>query len=77
MKACAIIEALFDAFMNDPRILPTEALTHCKELENNNSQEGMARGISDYIAGMTDRYAIIEYERIFNPRQLSFVNLIP
>jgi hypothetical protein len=26
---------------------------------------------------MTDRYAIVEYERIFNPRQLSFVNLIP
>ena len=77
MKACAIIEALFEAFMNDPRILPTDALTHCKQLENNNSQEGMARGVADYIAGMTDRYAIVEYERIFNPKQLSFVNLIP
>lgn len=77
MKACAIIEALFEAFMNDPRILPTEAFEHCQELENNDSQEGMARGISDYIAGMTDRYAIVEYERIFNPKQLSFVNLIP
>ncbi|MDH5610948.1 MAG: deoxyguanosinetriphosphate triphosphohydrolase [Gammaproteobacteria bacterium] len=77
MKACAIIDALFEAFMNDPRILPTEALEHCKQLEKNNPQEGMARGISDYIAGMTDRYAIVEYERIFNPRQLSFVNLIP
>lgn len=77
MKACAIIEALFEAFMNDPRILPTDALTHCKELENNDSQEGMARGVADYIAGMTDRYAIVEYERIFNPKQLSFVNLIP
>jgi dGTPase len=39
--------------------------------------EGVARGVADYIAGMTDRYAIVEYERIFNPRQLSFVNLIP
>ncbi len=77
MKACAIVEALFEAFMNDPRILPTDALLHCKQLENNNSQEGMARGVADYIAGMTDRYAIVEYERIFNPKQLSFVNLIP
>ena len=77
MKACSIIEALFNAFMNDPRILPTEALEHCHALKNNNSQEGMARGVADYIAGMTDRYAIVEYERIFNPRQLSFVNLIP
>ena len=77
MKACAIIEALFDAFMNDPRILPTEALEHCQNLKDSSSQEGMARGVADYIAGMTDRYAIVEYERIFNPRQLSFVNLIP
>lgn len=77
MKACSILEALFDAFMNDPRILPTEALAHCHSLKNNDSQEGMARGVADYIAGMTDRYAIVEYERIFNPRQLSFVNLIP
>ena len=77
MKACAIIEALFDAFMNDPRILPTEALEHCQKLKDCSSQEGMARGVADYIAGMTDRYAIVEYERIFNPRQLSFVNLIP
>jgi len=77
MKACAIIEALFDAFMNDPRILPTEALEHCQKLKDSSSQEGMARGVADYIAGMTDRYAIVEYERIFNPKQLSFVNLIP
>ena len=77
MKASAIITALFDAFMNDPRILPTEAFKECNKLENDQSEDDMARGIADYIAGMTDRYAIIEYERIFNPRQLSFVNLIP
>ncbi|MDH5710435.1 MAG: deoxyguanosinetriphosphate triphosphohydrolase [Gammaproteobacteria bacterium] len=77
MKAFSIIKALFEAFMHDPRILPTEALEHCKKLEGLNSKDGLARGIADYIAGMTDRYAIIEYERIFNPRQLSFVNLIP
>jgi dGTPase len=27
--------------------------------------------VSDYIAGMTDRYAIAEYERVFNPAQLT------
>ena len=77
MKASAIITALFEAFMNDPRILPTEAFAECNKLENDQSEDDIARGIADYIAGMTDRYAIIEYERIFNPRQLSFVNLIP
>jgi len=76
-KATAVITALFDAFMNDLKILPTEALDHCNDLKDRNGEIGLARGISDYIAGMTDRYAIVEYERIFNPAQLSFTNLIP
>ena len=76
-KASAIIEALFDAFMNDARVMPTEAYEHCAELREKAGDAGHARGVADYIAGMTDRYAIVEYERIFNPRQLSFVNLIP
>ncbi len=29
---------------------------------------GRARAVADYIAGMTDRYAILEFERVFNPR---------
>ncbi len=76
-KAADVIDALFNAFMDDLKILPTEALTHCSSLKEKHGETGIARGISDYIAGMTDRYAIVEYERIFNPRQLSFVNLIP
>jgi dGTPase len=77
LKAAAIIEALFAAFMNDARILPPEASEHCAQLRYNDGDNALARGIADYIAGMTDRYAIVEYERIFNPRQLSFANLIP
>lgn len=76
-KAADVIDSLFDAFINDLKILPTEALHHCETLKDKHGDKGIARGISDYIAGMTDRYAIVEYERIFNPRQLSFVNLIP
>ncbi len=76
-KAADVIDALFNAFMDDLKILPTEALAHCNTLKNKHGNTGIARGISDYIAGMTDRYAIVEYERIFNPRQLSFVNLHP
>jgi dGTPase len=63
--------------MNDARVMPTEAHEHCAELRKKAGDAGHARGVADYIAGMTDRYAIVEYERIFNPRQLSFVNLIP
>ncbi len=76
-KAADVIDALFNAFINDLKILPVEALEHCHILKDKHGDNGLARGISDYIAGMTDRYAIVEHERIFNPRQLSFVNLIP
>jgi len=76
-KAADVIDALFSAFIDDLKILPTDALNHCHRLKDKHGDTGIARGIADYIAGMTDRYAIVEYERIFNPRQLSFVNLIP
>ncbi len=76
-KAENVLNALFEAFMNDTGILPPDAKTHCEALKQKQGDSGIARGIADYIAGMTDRYAIVEYERIFNPRQLSFVNLIP
>ncbi len=76
-KAEKVLSSLFDAFINDLRILPPDALQHCHNLKDKLGDSGIARGVSDYIAGMTDRYAIVEYERIFNPRQLSFANLIP
>ena len=76
-KAVDILTALFEAFMNDIKILPPENRELCRAMQNEHGDKGIARGVADYIAGMTDRYAIVEYERIFNPRQLSFVNLIP
>lgn len=76
-KAERVLNSLFEAFINDLRILPPDALQHCNNLKDKIGDNGIARGVSDYIAGMTDRYAIVEYERIFNPRQLSFANLIP
>ncbi len=77
IKAEKVLNSLFEAFMNDQRILPPDALNHCNDLKQKMGDNGIARGVSDYLAGMTDRYAIVEYERIFNPRQLSFANLIP
>ena len=76
-KAEQVLTALFEAFMNDLNILPPEFRQHCDQLKHQLGDSGTARGISDYIAGITDRFAIVEYERIFNPRQLSFANLIP
>lgn len=71
VKAAIIIRSLFDAFLNDPLLLPPEQQQHVKILEAKNNRAGRARSIADYIAGMTDRYAIREYERIFNATELT------
>lgn len=70
-KAGRVITALFQAFMEDTGLLPDEARAHCQRLEASDGEAGRARGVADYIAGMTDRYAIAEYERVYNPRELT------
>ena len=66
-KAALTVTALFDAFINDTRLMPDKSRHHVAELEAADGEYGRARGVADYIAGMTDRYAIAEYERTFNP----------
>lgn len=70
-KAARVITALFDAFVADAGLLPDDALEHCQRLEALAGEQGRARGVADYIAGMTDRYAIREHERVYNPRELT------
>ncbi len=56
-KARRVVSELFTAFIDDTRLLPTEHAARHAEIG--------ARAIADYIAGMTDRYAIREYRRMF------------
>lgn len=56
-KARRIINELFQAFMNDGRLLPPQF--------QQQAEVDQARAVADYIAGMTDRYAIKEYRRLF------------
>lgn len=56
-KAGRIISDLYTAFAGDARLLPPEH-------QARESLEG-ARAVADYIAGMTDRYAMREHQRIF------------
>ncbi|MCK4585974.1 MAG: deoxyguanosinetriphosphate triphosphohydrolase, partial [Gammaproteobacteria bacterium] len=65
-KAKNIIQTLFDALINDPKLLPIEQQHNVRELEESDGETGRARSIADYIAGMTDRFAISEHSRIFN-----------
>lgn len=59
VKASRIVRELFDAFMADPVLLPNDYQVEGDTL-------AQARKIADYIAGMTDRYAIREHRRIFS-----------
>ncbi len=70
-KAGRIVEALFDIFSVDERLLPRTARDHMAELERTAGAAGRARAIADYIAGMTDRFAIAEHERIFSASTLT------
>jgi dGTPase len=64
VKASRIVRELFEAFMTDPVLLPFDyQVTAGDSLKQ-------ARKIADYIAGMTDRYAIREHKRIFSLDEL-------
>ncbi|HQN04909.1 MAG TPA: deoxyguanosinetriphosphate triphosphohydrolase [Anaerolineaceae bacterium] len=62
-KAERIITSLFNAYQDEPQILPY----HVQELID---EHGLERTICDYIAGMTDRFAIDEHQRLFDPTLL-------
>ncbi|NIR58599.1 MAG: deoxyguanosinetriphosphate triphosphohydrolase [Gammaproteobacteria bacterium] len=70
-KAAQVVRALFDAFLDDHRLLPPEPQAEVARLEAERGVSGRARAVADYVAGMTDRYALAEHERVFNPRALS------
>jgi dGTPase len=61
-KATRIVIKLFKLFFEDPACLPTEWM---KTIPVNNEKE-KALIVADYIAGMTDRYAINEYNSFFD-----------
>ncbi len=65
-KAHQVIEALFNVFMEDLRLLPPEHLQLAREALLESGEAGQARIIADYVAGMTDRYATKEYARLFD-----------
>jgi dGTPase len=55
-----VLENLFSTFMADPDTMPREFASQSKE----GDETHRARVVADYIAGMTDRYAFAEHERI-------------
>ena len=62
-KARRIISELFDAFMAEPALLPPDYVRTKEERQQDGLRQ--ARKVADYIAGMTDRYAMREHRRLF------------
>src|SRR3984893_16942823 len=61
-KAGRVLARLFETYMAEPRQIPAHVLARV-EVDG----EPLARVIADYIAGMTDRFALDEYRKLFDP----------
>ena len=66
-KARRVVQQLFEAFFRDVSLMPTEHRDQALQAESAHGNDGRARAVADYIAGMTDRYAILEHRRLFEP----------
>ena len=64
MKAQRIVRDLFEAFFNTPRSLPHDVQRRIEARGGGESER--ARLVADYVAGMTDRFAIAEHGRLFD-----------
>lgn len=63
-KADRMLTDLFNAYLGTPKMLPWD-------LQRRAEDKGLVRTVTDYLAGMTDRYAVEEYMRLFDPRTLT------
>ncbi len=66
-KAQRVVRELFRAYFEDARLLPDEHREAAARLGARDGAAGRARAVADYIAGMTDRYAILEHARLYDP----------
>lgn len=61
-RAQRVMRDLFEAYMNDPKLLPQSWLADAPPSETLR----YARNVCDFIAGMTDRYALEQHKRLFD-----------
>ena len=61
-RAQRVIRDLFNAYMNDEKLLPSD----WREDHPISDQSRYARQVCDFIAGMTDRYALDQHKRLFD-----------
>ena len=59
-KAERFISAMFEAYLKEPQMLPAAVQDRLRDTP-------LYRAVTDYIAGMTDRYALDEWQKLFDP----------
>ncbi len=59
-KVYGFVKGLYDYYCENPHLLPNEYRVICEE-------EGVQRAVVDYIAGMTDHYAVVTFEKLYIP----------
>ena len=64
-QAKRIVKSLFELFFSEPETLPPEWRARYEGARGKDNGARLARVVCDYIAGMTDRYAMREYRRLF------------
>ncbi|MHB1951719.1 MAG: deoxyguanosinetriphosphate triphosphohydrolase [Acidiferrobacteraceae bacterium] len=69
LKAAHVVRRLFEAFMTDRRLLAPQYQQAIRQ--GGDDEAAQARVVADYIAGMTDRFAIEEYGRLFEPAEIT------
>lgn len=65
-RAAKTVRELFAVFWESPQLLPAEYQERLSQAREQGGEAGRARIVADYIAGMTDRYAIREHARLLN-----------
>ncbi|HTU64459.1 MAG TPA: deoxyguanosinetriphosphate triphosphohydrolase [Steroidobacteraceae bacterium] len=65
-EARATLRMLFEAYLGDPSLLPTEHQALVARADADGGMAARARVVADYVAGMTDRFAYVEKARVTN-----------
>lgn len=69
-QADQLVKGLFDSFFNNPTLLPVTWVERFADKTTLEDLPSRARIVADYIAGMTDSFAVLEFKRLHPDKQL-------
>ncbi|MCG5549056.1 deoxyguanosinetriphosphate triphosphohydrolase [Halorhodospira halochloris] len=70
-KMQRVVNEIFHLLLDEPDLMPDQPRRLAAHAAAKYGRRGHARAVSDYIAGMTDRFALEEHRRLFRPEELT------